>query len=369
MLPFIPLRAGAETILVLNSKDAPVSSEQIKAIHQFRYELCVALERQKVVSVSPSPDEFFSLLEPEQIEAAENIRARKKAYAAVWLYIANNQIAGIGMVVASPIGTLARIVQFDTPMSAPQDIALIAKELLQHSTTYADPKVAEKDNWIPLKTLPPGARRVIPSDSNDTPDEDNTKIETKTVLQPPPPKIPEVEIALNFSQGIVSYVGQATHVGGELSGSISMLERLHFKIGLGAEAGPFLQQGQNTGWSIFPLFGVGVSFPLKKTRIDLWGDAAATFSRIFLETKHYSWWAFTGRLGFSAAVPRKAPVAFVFRAAMSTEYPEMKIEAEDGSDAAVFKSPLLSVESSVGIRISLNKLGATRSNRTEAIHE
>jgi hypothetical protein len=158
---------------------------------------------------------------------------------------------------------------------------------------------------------------------------------------------------VNFSQGIASYAGPASQVGGEASISSLALERLFLKFAFAGEAGPFLQP--SAGYSLSPIFGVGVPFPFRKVALDLWADAAAVFSGVSVHSEGYKsssikWWTFSARIGIGVTVPTTRAVAFVFRSALSTEYPGLRVMENNESGRTVLETPLLSLELAAGIR-------------------
>ncbi len=359
----LPNTARCERIVVIEGDASDVEPTAFSE-EQFRYELGIVLDQQEVVPVAPMPDDFAALPLEEKLRAAASLCEANEADAALWLEKSQGGIVGLGLLVTTPGGKLGRSVTFDNPVTAPADLALIAKELLEHSRSFAERAEATADGWIPL----PGEDEAeTPAETGPTPPPGDIGIirdEERPGQRPePPPQVRrkrfETAVHVTVSQGIAAFKGPGLYLGGELSGAFLPLARLAFSAAFGGAAGPRLKQSAEriTGFKLDPSLGAFVPFVLGKVGVDLFLDLAMVYTSISVDSPGFlpltsTWWSFSPDLGLRIVAPSTKTVAFSFRLSFCLETNGKQIKKAGPPDVEFIKTPMLSIQLAAGITFS-----------------
>lgn len=359
----LPTRALCERILVIDEKAAPKAAEPFAAEQQFWYELGIVLDRREVLLSSPSNENFSTLSADEKFKTAAVMCGEQQANAALWLEKSDREIVGFGMVVNGAEGKLGRIVTFDTPMSTPGDIALIAKEILDHGHSFAEQAQAAEDGWIIVPSDEPTKQ---PPTLPEFPADIGTLRDTELPGERPEPieqerqKFIGLDLHAGVSQGIASFSGPCTWVGSELEGLIRPSKYISTRAGFGAAAGPRLTQNGDRilGYRLQPHLGLGVPFLFGNVGIDLFLNLGLTYTDITVTSTGYepeqtTWWAFSPGMGLRILAPSTRPVAFSFKLSFAFETNGKRIvKSTETTTEELMKSPLLFLNLAVGISFS-----------------
>ncbi len=356
-------------ILIVDYSDSTSNTYLSEQTRQFWYALGIILEQQKAKLLPYAVNDYYDISVSERLYKFESLIDEHSAEAVFWLDISDSTMTGIGIIVNSAYGKIGKFITFETYMSEVSNIALIAKEFMEHSQSFQNTEESEKDGWIVLSK--PMISELTPKESAErntsvflAPLMDNeSPFETKLSPGLESKKIGGIALKININQGIVSYVAPWTWIGGELSGMISPITRLFLTIGFQTYGGPRFSQSENeyiAGYRLSPVVGVGVPFNFRIVEIGIGLNFAVAYSKLAIKYLDYkgvnvSWWSFSPSFELSIIIPFKQRFSFYLSASFAAETGGKRLFKKEEEDEEIFKTPKATINATSGLFFSFFK--------------